>query len=407
MKKRSKKIKNTLYVKILSFIIPLLIAVLIVGLNSDYLIKKYMLYIVIALIVIFTGLFIYNLIGIFKNRVKIVNKKRKILNIIYFIVLSIYLAGEITMLVLLYGPSPKFRDWLITTAMQTMDHQYLCQIFYSDKDIKASKDNNFIVEVNEDTNEELITWQDKYDNEYDYQILERDEDAIYKLIEFEVNGQKAYLAAIYKPERVSVAVTKHLNVKGQYVTRMAQDNKAVLAINGGNFIDLNHNSSGGTPLGITISKGQVITSEVTTSTYGNICLTRNNVLMLSRGNTAEGLINKGARDCVTAGPFLIVNGKSSFTKGNGGWGYAARSAIGQREDGIILLLVVDTNATRSKGASMHDLTRIMENYGAVNASNLDGGTSSVMAINYEIINDPIDSTLAHRTRPVASSIIVK
>ena len=111
-------------------------------------------------------------------------------------------------------------------------------------------------------------------------------------------------------------------------------------------------------------------------------------------------MDSGIRDAVTMGPFLIVNGKSSFIRGNGGWGLAARTAIGQRADGIVLFLVVDSNEFRSKGASMFDLTEIMENYGAVNAANLDGGTSSVMVENGELLNDPIDSAFRHKTRPI-------
>ena len=71
------------------------------------------------------------------------------------------------------------------------------------------------------------------------------------------------------------------------------------------------------------------------------------------------------------------------------------------------MLVVDSNEFRTKGASMVDLTQIMERYGAVNAANLDGGTSSVMAVNGEIINDPIDSALRHKTRGVPTIFMVK
>lgn len=55
---------------------------------------------------------------------------------------------------------------------------------------------------------------------------------------------------------------------------------------------------------------------------------------------------------------------------------------------------------------MVDMTIIMENYGAINAANLDGGTSSVMVINGEMISHPIDSTLKNQTRPIATSFIM-
>ena len=109
-------------------------------------------------------------------------------------------------------------------------------------------------------------------------------------------------------------------------------------------------------------------------------INNDNKLVLIKQATAAKAKSMNVRDGVSWGPFLIVNGKKSFMKGNGGWGYAARTAIGQRSDGIILLLVVNSNSTRTKGADMVNLTEIMSNYGAVNAANLDGGTSSVMIL---------------------------
>ena len=100
-------------------------------------------------------------------------------------------------------------------------------------------------------------------------------------------------------------------------------------------------------------------------------------------------INMGYRDAVEFGPFLIVNGKRSFVKGNGGWGIAPRTAIGQRKDGIVLFLVINGRLASSIGADMVDLTDIMENYGAYNAANLDGGSSSALIINQQIINTPV------------------
>ena len=85
-----------------------------------------------------------------------------------------------------------------------------------------------------------------------------------------------------------------------------------------------------------------------------------------------------------------------------GSGLNPRTAIGQRKDGIVLFLVVDGRRVDSIGAGMKDLADIMIKYGAYNAANLDGGTSSVMAVNGELINDPVDSSGAHRTRYIAT-----
>ena len=123
--------------------------------------------------------------------------------------------------------------------------------------------------------------------------------------------------------------------------------------------------------------------------------------------TAKEALNKGVRDAVTFGPFLIVNGKPSFIKGNGGWGTAPRSAIGQRKDGIVLFLVIDGRMVGRPGADMVDLTEIMQNYGAYNAANLDGGTSCGLVVNGELINDPVNGNGKHKTRMIATGFIVK
>ena len=57
--------------------------------------------------------------------------------------------------------------------------------------------------------------------------------------------------------------------------------------------------------------------------------------------TKSQALAKGIRDGIEFGPFLIVNGKPSFVKGDGGWGIAPRSAIGQRADGIVLFVVIN------------------------------------------------------------------
>ena len=121
---------------------------------------------------------------------------------------------------------------------------------------------------------------------------------------------------------------------------------------------------------------------------GFVGFTKDDKLVLGK-MTKEEALDMGIRDAIEFGPFLIVNGKSSFVKGNGGWGIAPRTAIGQREDGIVLFLVINGRLATSIGADMGDLTEIMENYGAVNAANMDGGSSSALVINNEIINTPV------------------
>ena len=341
-----------------------------------------------------------------KNKLKIWQKI-----LITFFILGIL--GVVSLAVLLYGPYSGFRDWLITTAMTTMSHQYFATWFYDDETIAEVLNRNKVEETSEitDTSMTVIIDSDKdenieYANEYERQILEKDPgNDDYKIIEITGKGYSGYMAVIYDPSRIKTVYTKKLGKSGEYLTTMAKDNDALIAINGGGFDDPNFNSNGASPLGITFSGGKLITSKSYNGQGGLIGFTEDDKLVLGKMNVAKAKELK-IRDGVTFGPFLIVNGKSSNVFGNGGWGTAPRTAIGQRKDGIVLFLVIDGRTLTRPGASMNDLIEIMERYGAYNAANLDGGTSSVMVVNNEIINDPIDSTGAHKTRYISTGFIL-
>lgn len=411
-------------------LIPGLQVLFIVGCNSKYLLRLPFFIVVIVLLIAMVIQLIIGLKLFVENRDSNKRKLRKWLKVLFSIFMSIYVIGCTTLIVLLYGPSARFRTWLITTAMATMDHQYYCQIFFNNEQINSILSQNYILESGESTNTDLIN-QDSDEpivyNEYEREIMMHEEGEPYKIVTFEVNGATAYLAAIYDPSKVELAVTQQIGVIGEYVTHMAERTGAIMAINAGGFIDQGNNL-GESPTGITIVDKQIITNNeygTATSTGGIIGMTDDNVLVLLKNATAEQAIEMGVRDAVSWGPFLIVNGVPSQVSGNGGWGGGARSAIGQRKDGTILFLVVESNSIRTTGAGMEDLVEIMQRYGAYNAANLDGGTSSVLAVPRDVaknkynaschdyftnyacpINDPIDATGTHQTRYVADAWIV-
>lgn len=431
----NEKIKQLgfIFVIISLLLIPGLQVLFIVGSHTKYLIRMPFFILIIVLLIILFLLLIAGIILFVKNKKANEKKLKTWKKVLFSTFMSFYMVGCIGLVVLLYGPNETFKTWLITTAMQTMSHKHYCKWFYSEKDIENIINNNYVEESGESTDTSLIEKheykykKDSYENDYERQILDVEDDIKYQIIRLQVNGCNGYLAVIYDPSKVKLAVTPYVGTKGQYVTQMAASNNAMLGINGGGFSDPGHNSSGGTPTGITISGGKLITNRKMNKTKGGgiIGFTNDDVLVLLKNKTAQQALDMGVRDAVSWGPFLIVNGTPSFIKGNGGWGYAARSAIGQRSDGIVLLLVIDSNTTRTKGADMVDLTEIMQNYGAINAANLDGGTSSVMVMPKEIaqreynapcsdyrsdtycaINDPIDGALKHQTRPIADAWVV-
>ena len=395
------KKRGIIFLWISLFIIFTSLVFLVIGCNSNYLISDINKRISLGIMILGIILLGYSIFLIIRYKYRSSFKKVKM--IIVSSLIGLYALGCSTFLFILYGPYDNFRTWLITTAMATMNHQYYCKWFYSDDVINDVLNSNYVKESDESSNPNLITFDKNgnYKNEYEKEILEHDKDDLYKIIRFKVNGCDAYLAAIYDPSKISVGISKWLGRSGQYIYDMAKEQDAVLAINGGGFFDPNYNSNGANPLGITISNGKIISDAAYNSNSGGVIgFDENNKLLLLRNINANEALNMGIRDAVTMGPFLIVNGKTADIKGNGGWGYAARTAIGQRSDGIVLFLVVDSNEFRTKGASMKDLAEIMENYGAINAANLDGGTSSAIVENGELLNDPIDSALRHKTRGI-------
>lgn len=343
-----------------------------------------------------------------KNISKKMKKKKNKLKTFLSTICVLGFLGILTGFFLLYGPIKGFRDWYITSAMTTMHHQYLATWFFSAESIQEVLDNNKIIEVDDITDTTQIDTKETqipvtYENEYERQVLEKDPNhPEYKLIDITGKGYSGYLAVVYDASMIKAMVTNKLNVSGQYVTTMAENNKAVLAINGGGFEDLNHNSTGGSPLGLTFANGKLITNKSYGGAGGLIGFDTDNKLVLGKMTAAEAQ-KRNIRDAVTCGPYLIINGEASKIVGNGGWGLAPRTAIGQRKDGIVLMLVVDGRQVGRQGADMDDLIEVMQRYGAYNASALDGGTSSVIVENYKVINDPVNGSGAHKTRPIATA----
>ena len=196
-------------------------------------------------------------------------------------------------------------------------------------------ENNKVHETNENTDASMIVMVDnektnnniQYANEYERQILEKDpEHEDYKIIKIEGKGYDGYMAVIYDPSRIKTVYTSKLGTTGEYLTKMAQDNDALIAINGGGFEDPNYVGNGATPLGITFSNGKLITSKTYKGQGGLIGFTQDDKLVLGK-MTVDQAKKQKVRDGVTFGPFLIINGKPSSVSGNGGWGTAPRTAL--------------------------------------------------------------------------------
>lgn len=297
------------------------------------------------------------------------------------------------------GPSEHFRDLFVTSAMESSAGGILAKIYLSDEEIEAIRQRNQITEFTDVTDPTLIhvLADENQASEDASATTDRTETATEPVITsadpdgdgieiHEVHGPmySGKMMIVYDPSRVHVsAISEFTHSSGGWtLAQHVEKSGAVAGINGGKYEDVSGMGIGGWPEGLVIANGELRMGDPG-GTYGVYGFTNDNVLVV--GNmTAQQALSMGVRDAVTFGPALIVNGKSAGYQGIGS-GLNPRTAIGQRADGAVLLLVIEGRKTSSLGAAMSDLIEVMQEYGAVNAANLDGGMSSSMIYNGEMV----------------------
>ena len=287
---------------------------------------------------------------------------------------------------------PSFKNKIISTAMVTKTHGYIAYVFYSDDTIQDVISKNKYIPLTDTVKLDDIvidtSEKDSYDNEYDEQILTRDvgnED--YKYIKVKVGKYDAHLVAIYDPSKVKLIASKTFNTGyGQErIKDMCKRSNGIVCINGGRFNDTTGYGSD-IPKGTLIKDGKIIWSDTTKAT-SLIGFNNDNKLILTE-STAQDAIDMGMRDALEFGPFLIVNGKSlQYESSAGGYDRAARVAIAQRRDGVVLFLV--TEGVHTNGPTLLEVIDLLQKYGAYNAANLDGGTSAQLVVEDKLINTPL------------------
>lgn len=275
---------------------------------------------------------------------------------------------------------------------KNFDNPTLINTLYKDKDILKELSKSTKLKINDEYEEEptRIELPKSKINEYDVQILTPDEgNNDYKLIKLEIAGYEAYLVAIYDSTKVHVVTKEVLGTEtGEKLINICNRYGASVCINGGYFVDNGYGS--GIPSGYVIENGAIRWTDGNADTVkGDIIgLTKDGKLKLMSGVTGNAALEAGIVDGIEFGPFLIIDGKKQDVARNvvGGYTGAARAAIAQRRDGIILFLA--TNGYHGRGATMGELIDALEKYGAYNAANLDGGASTSLTINGELVNSP-------------------
>ena len=218
------------------------------------------------------------------------------------------------------------------------------------------------------------------------------------LLIVEVTGEqyKGLLAIIKNSAQVTVAKSKSLGSYGNLITKFAEDNQALVAINASGFMDEEYKGNGGTVMGSMVLDGVE---------YGNpigrlkfFGFKQDNKLYIENYNAGEIEDYKWG---IQFSPALIVDG-SKYVQGSFGYGLQPRSAVGQTLSGEFLMLIVDGRQVgHSIGATVNDLAEIMLRHKAYQAMNLDGGSSSIMNYRGETISKPSSKNSLGRYLPNA------
>lgn len=316
------------------------------------------------------------------------------------------------MWICIHGPSEVAKNLFVLSVKETSAVGFLANIYLSDEEITEIINNNKVETTDEITDTSLIdipassettdkpnSTENENDNKVD---ANKDNEGI--TIE-DVTGvtYSGKMMIVKDPSRVFVGSsgTYGPEEKGMTVTGMIKKYDCVGGTNAGGFEDKSGQGNGAIPIGIVISEGELLYGELEEK-YEVIGINKDNVLVVGKMTAAEA-INQGIRDAISFGPILIVNGEASKVGGTGG-GLNPRTAIGQRKDGAILILVIDGRQSTSLGASYNDLIKIMQDYGAVNAANLDGGSSSELFYKGQSLNT---SASVYGARYIPTSILVR
>lgn len=278
------------------------------------------------------------------------------------------------------GPSVTIRDKLVLSALQASATKWVPRLFLDQKTIDAIWDASQEVTIDIIPAGNYGNNSDSPNNPTEDEWAAAQDGMIYETI----NGAtyKAYVLLIKDPSRIYVATSCDFSQENRYGLRIfdiADREGAVAVINAGEYVD-NGFSLGDTPIGLTYSKGDMVWNDNIPRTF--IGFNSENRLIVKNSITYSEAEALGIRDAVSFqwGNLLIEqdgdNIKLHYADGN--TGAAQRTAIGQRADGTVIMVVTDGRTASSIGATRNDIIDIMVSYGAVSAGMLDGGSSAMM-----------------------------
>ena len=315
------------------------------------------------------------------------NKKFKPLVFFIGIIYIVVFLGITTPLMLLFGPYENTKKVFVSTVLGTR-HAYLITNFMSQDTINEILGVNKEEETKEQVTKNIATDIDKIKVKY----TSGDDISRYDI---HTNRYTGYVLEIKNPLGVKVAMTKYIGKIGQKTSEMAEEHNAIAAINGGAFVDESSDGTlyagtGAEPGGFVISGGKVIypKNNIKKNNVENVIAFTKGGKLIVGDHTLVELQKLDVQEAMCfRRPNIIINGEPQVKDKNAD-GLNPRTAVGQKEDGTVIFVVIDGRKITSPGASIYDVQQIMLDRGAINAGALDGGYSSTMYYKGDVINSP-------------------
>lgn len=303
----------------------------------------------------------------------------KILTVILVTLLLLLVTAYGILWIICKGPSTTARDLFVMSVRETSAVGWLANLYFSEEEIEIIEAGKHADGDTEETDTSLVQINETND---DFAAKDTDGDGII-LETVSGPGYVGYLMTVQDPSRIQLGTPSSFGGSGLTVEQMVQTYHCVAGVNGGGFYDPNGQGAGGIPEGMTILDGTIYYASEGVS-YPFVGFDDQYILHTGKMTPAEAR-EKNIQFGCSFGPVLISNGEPTAIETLTS-GVNPRTAIGQRADGAVLLLVVDGRQAYSLGATYNDLVDIMLEYGAVNACNLDGGSSSVMWFQDDYVN---------------------
>lgn len=308
---------------------------------------------------------------------------RRFFLLLFTIIILLVVGLALVMNLVFNGPSPAARDVLTMSLLEPSATKWIPGLFMSNElveQIKNKGDNEAPVE---DVNLDDIVIMDSAS------MAASDEWAAYpdgiRIESYAGKTFNAHIMLIQDPSRVYLGLSSYdgfsTSKPGKRLNQAIEDEGASAAINAGAFNDDGTAGSqvGSVPSGMTIHDGKVVSNVKNADFPGGFAgFNYENKLVVAERMTESQAMELGIRDGCEFGPVLIVNGVPNQQVYSGNSGYNPRTVIGQRADGVVILICADGRQAGSLGATYKDMIDLLTAYGAVNACNMDGGSSSVM-----------------------------